>query len=217
MMTKLSYGGAVRYLASYYPLLSMGLLLSPAQGEVVRRKWWRSWALFSCGLAGLVLVISPARPLWPAGWFFRHYGPRLKSSPLAVRAMDAYEVKGKRAAVFAPVLAALPGDAAVLGYSADDFPETSLWKPFGSRRVLHVKVTDSAEEVRQRGIKYLLVVTNKLEEPWPQWVERMDARELQAVPLKMWGSSPPFVWHLVALNRRDPGRENPKPEPSGKP
>jgi hypothetical protein len=45
----------------------------------------------------------------------------------------------------------------------------------------------------------------------------MDARELQTVTLKMWGSKPPFVWHLVALNPRDTGQENPKPEPSGKP
>jgi len=70
VMAKLNAMGSARYLASYYPLLSMGLLLSPAQGEIVRRKWWRLWAIFSCGLAGLVLVISPARPLWPAEWFF---------------------------------------------------------------------------------------------------------------------------------------------------
>ena len=217
LMTKLNAMGSVRYLASYYPLLSMGLLLSATQGEIVRRKWWRSWAIFSCGLAALVLVISPARPLWPAGWFLRHYGPRLKSSPLAARAMDAYEAKGKRAEVFAPVIAALPGDATVLGYSADDFPETSLWKPFGSRRILHVRISDSAEAMQQRGIKYVLVTIDPAKETWPHWAQRMDARELKTVTLKMWGSLPPFVWHLVALNPRDVGQENPIPEPSSKP
>ena len=74
-----------------------------------------------------------------------------------------------------------------------------------------MKVTDSAEAVRQRGIKYLFVVTDKLKESWPEWLERMDARELQTVTLKMWGSLPPFVWHLVELN--PPGGQNePKPE-----
>jgi hypothetical protein len=217
VMAKLNAMGSARYLASYYPLLSMGLLLSPAQGEIVRRKWWRLWAIFSCGLAGLVLVISPARPLWPAEWFLGHCGPRLKSSRLAVSAMDAYEAKSKRSEVFAPVIAALPGDASVLGYSADDFPETSLWKPFGSRRILHVKMSDSAEAMRQRGIRYVLVTIDSAKEPWAEWVRRMDARELQTVTLKMWGSKPPFVWHLVALNPRDTGRENPKLEPSGNP
>jgi hypothetical protein len=217
VMRKLSYEGSVRYLASYYPLLTMGLLLSRAQGVVVRRTWWRSWAIFSCALAGLVLVISPARPLWPVGWFIQHYGSRLQASKLGSRAMDAYAAKGKRAEVFEPVIALLPAGASVLGFSADDFPETSLWKPFGSRRVVHVRVTDSAEAVRQRGIKYLLLVTDKLQESWPHWVQRMDARELHTVTLKMWGSKPPFVWHLVELNPPDSGREIPKPEPNGKP
>jgi hypothetical protein len=216
-MTKLNLSGSVRYLASYYPLLSMGLLISPAQGEVVRRKWWRSWALFSCGLAGLLLIISPARPLWPAGWFFQHYGPRLKSSRLAVSAMNAYETKSKRTEVFAPVIASLPADASVLGFSARDFPETSLWKPFGaSRRILHVKVTDSAEEMRQRGIRYVLVTIDSAKEPWPQWLQRMNARELHTETLKMWGSQPPVVWHLVELN--PPGRQSepdPAPNPPG--
>ena len=214
VMTKLSYSGSVRYLACYYPLLGMGLLLSPAQGEIVRRKWWRSWAIFACVLAALVLVISPARPLWPAEWFFQHYWPRLKSSPLAQRAWDAYEAKGKRSEVFAPLIAALPRDALVLGYSADDFSETSLWKPFGSRRILHVKRTDSAEAMRQRGIRYLLVTIDPAREPWSHWLQRMEAKELQTATLKMWGSLPPFVWHLVDLNPRESGQENPRPEPT---
>jgi hypothetical protein len=66
LMTQLNNMGAVRYLASYYPLLMMGLLRSPAQGEVVRRTWWRWWAIFASVLAALVLIISQARPLWPA-------------------------------------------------------------------------------------------------------------------------------------------------------
>ena len=145
VMTKLSQSSAVRYLAPYYPLLSMGLLRNPAHAGLARRPWWRSWALFSCGLAGLLLVISPARPLWPAGWVVQRYGPRLKSNRLATRALDAYETKSRRSEVFAPVIALLPADASVLGYAADDFPEAALWKPFGARRILHVKVSDSGK------------------------------------------------------------------------
>jgi hypothetical protein len=207
-MRKLGLSSGPRFLAPYYPLLSMGLLLAPAQAELIRRKWWRSWALFSCGLAGLLLVLSPSRPLWPAGWFFQQYGSRLQSSRLASLAANAYAAKSSRGEVFAPVIALLPADATVLGFFADDFPETSLWKPFGSRRILHIKLTDSAEEVRQRGIKYLLLVADKLDEPWPAWLKRMDARELQTVTLKMWGSLPPFVWHLVELNPHGTGQTN---------
>ena len=199
VMTKLSLSGAARYLAPYYPLLCVGLLLSPAHEEVVGRKWWRSWAVFTCALAAIVLVLSPARPLWPSGWFFRHYGPRLASSQLARRAMETYEAKGSRAEVFAPMLAALPDRMTVLGFSAADFPETSLWKPFGTRRILHLKLGDSAETTRQRGIRFALVSLPPSGETWPEWRQRMNARELKTMDLKMWGSLPPFEWHLVEL------------------
>ena len=111
------------------------------------------------------------------------------------------------------MIALLPADAKIIGFSADDFPETSLWKPFGSRRILHVKTGDSGEEVRQRGIRYMLVTMESPQETWPQWVQRMDAKELQTVTLKMWGSLPPFVWHLVELNPHGTGQNNPSPEP----
>lgn len=202
-----------RILAPYYPLLSMGLLISRTQLELVRQAWWRQWAFLSFGLAGLLLVVSPARPLWPAGWFFHHYGSRLQTSRLASRAMDAYATKNSRMEVFAPMIASLPADASVLGFYARDFPETSLWKPFGSRRILHVKTTDSPEEIRQRGIKYALVVADKLEESWEQWLQRMDARELRTETLKMWGSLPPFTWHLVEFNPHGSGQKKPSPEP----
>jgi hypothetical protein len=217
LMVKLNMTGAVRYLAAYYPLLAMGLLLNPAQTGLVRRTWWRSWALFACGLAGLLLVISPARPLWPSGWVFEHYGSRLRSSKLGTRALDAYETKSRRAEVFAPLIALLPADASVVGYAADDFPETSLWKPFGSRRILHIKVTDSGAEMRQRGIKYVLLTTQHLKESWAEWLQKNDARELHALTLKMWGSLPPFTWHLVELNPPGAGPNIPQTEPQPKP
>lgn len=215
-MSKLSLSSGPRYLAAYYPLLMMGLLLGPAQAGLVRRSWWRSWAFFSCGLAGLLLVVSPARPLWPAGWFLKQYGSRLQSSRLGSRMLSAYAAKGSRADVFGPIVASLPADASVLGFFAYDYPEPSLWKPLGARRILHVKLSDSPEEIRKRGIKYLLVTTDRLHEPWPEWLTRMDARELKTVKLKMYGSQPPFVWHLVELKPHSPNQHQPNPKPTHK-
>ena len=65
-MMKLNLSSGPRFLAPYYPLLSMGLLLTPAQAGLVKRRWWRAWAWLSYGLAGSLLILSPARPLWPA-------------------------------------------------------------------------------------------------------------------------------------------------------
>ena len=128
--------------------------------------------------------------------------------------MAAYATKSNRGEVFAPLISRLPADASLLGFSANDFPETSLWKPFGSRRILHLKTSDSPEEIRQRGIKYALVVEDKLTESWGQWLQRMDARELQTVSLKMWGSLPPFVWHLVEFKAHGASQDNPSPAPN---
>jgi len=52
-----------------------------------------------------------------------------------------------------------------------------------------------------------------LKEPWGQWLQRMDARELQTVSLKMWGSLPPFVWRLVELTPHPGSRINLSLEP----
>jgi hypothetical protein len=201
-----------RILAPYYPLLVMSLLLSPRQVELVRRAWWRRWAFVAFGLAGLLLVLSPARPLWPAGWFFQHYGARLKSSRLGSRAMNAYATKGNRAEAFAPVLALLPADASVFGFSAREFAETSLWRPLGSRHILRVKASHSGEDVRRRGIKYVLVTSEVLNEPWPDWQKRMDARTMATVTLRMWGGGQPVTWHLVELNPHDAGRGTTEPQ-----
>lgn len=84
----------------------------------------------------------------------RQYGSRLQSSRLGSRLLNSYTIKGSRANVFAPIIAALPADASVLGFYADNYPESSLWKPFGARRILHVKRSDSPDAIRQRGIKY---------------------------------------------------------------
>jgi hypothetical protein len=68
--------------------------------------------------------------------------------------------------------------------------------------------------MRRRGIRYALVTIDSAKESWPEWLQRMNARELHAETLKMWGSRPPFVWHLVELNPPDTGQDKPKPEPA---
>ena len=211
LMSKLNMTGAVRYLAAYYPLLAMGLLRLPGHDVVVRQRWWRIWAGITCVLAALLLMVSPARPLWPARWFLEHYGSRLPQRLVAL-ARNAYEAKAQRTQVFTPLIALLPADASVVGFVAADFPETSLWKPFGTRRILHVKLSDSGDDLRRRGIKYVLLTTDHLKEPYAQWLQERNARELNTLSLKMWGSLPPFTWRVVELSGQTnrPPESNPK-------
>src|SRR6185436_18163792 len=101
---------------------------------------------------------------------------------------------------FGPIRKSLPADASPLGLITFDDPETSLWRPFGLRRILHVKSIDTGGEVRARGIKYVLVNEQKTGEPFEQWLQRMNGRLLETRELRLRAGKPPFVWHLVELN-----------------
>jgi hypothetical protein len=180
-------------------LLLTGLLQGKAHAEVVQRKWWRWWSRVVFALAGSLLILSQARPLWPAQWALEQFRGSLKGSRLGSRILTVYGVYGQRADAFGPARTQFPPDASPLGIVTFDDPETSLWRPFGARRILHVQSTESAESVRQRGIRYVFVSVEKLREPWEQWLRRMNARELQRYELRLRAGREPFEWRFVEL------------------
>jgi hypothetical protein len=201
--SKLGLSGVARYCTPYFALLMMGLLLSREHVQLVRRMWWRGWAQVGFGVALLLVVLSQARPLWPALWIFENHRARLLAHPLGSRVLTVYEVYGRRAVAFAPALRLLPADASPLGVITFDDPETSLWRPFGLRRILHVRAAELAPDVRRRGIRYVFVNVEKLREPFDQWLQRMDGQVLDTVELRLLAGRAPYLWKLVALNSTD--------------
>jgi hypothetical protein len=200
LMTKLGLTGAGRYLAPYYLLLMMGPLRCVGHESLIQRKWWRASASVVFALAALLLVISPARPLWPATWFCARYRAELLKSPLGERALNVYETVGARPRAFQPALNILPQGITVMGLVTADDPEASLWWPFGARRVRHVRAGDARAEVLGRGIRYVLVKEELLKEPWQHWLRRMDGRLVASVDLKLRAGQAPLAWRLVELN-----------------
>ena len=199
VLGKLGISCGARYLAPYYFLLAMGLLRQDGQDGLWKRGWWRAGAFIAMGLAGLLLVVSPARPLWPARWFCEHFEPQLRGARLGLRALAVYGVYHDRAEAFGPALKVLPADAPVLGLVTYDDPEASLWRPLGARRIQHVIADEPGARVRERGIKYVLVKDERLVEPWEHWLQRMNARQLAAVDLKLKAGRGPSLWHLAEL------------------
>jgi len=58
----------------------------------------------------------------------------------------------------ASVRALLPPNLAAVGFLArGDDPDISLWRPYGTRRVEHILVSDSPTNIQQRGIEYIVV------------------------------------------------------------
>jgi hypothetical protein len=194
-----------REITPYYALLLPLLLARPGHAWLVSRRWWRWWALPVFIMAAGLLVISPARPLFPVQRL-------LDSSSLSARARTVYSVYQSRHDVFAPVFAVLPADLKVLGLVAYDDPEASLWRPFGSRRIEHVCPGDTAVDLKARGVDYVLLQEETFvalfDCPLAVWQQRMNAEVVGKVTLSLRASAGPLEWTILRLPPAEPGSPN---------
>ncbi len=205
LMFRSGLADAARVTAPYYVMMASALLALRGQGRLVRANWWRSLAVLVFAMAGLLLVLSPSRPLWPANYILG----KLDSTghPLLARAKAVYSIYSERADSFAPARRLIPAGVRVLGVVTADDPETSLWRPFGHWRVEHVTHTDSARDLRQRGICYVLADEQDLATYFhctvKQWVRRIHGKVLAEVTLLLRVTEGPSRWYLVKLGAED--------------
>ena len=192
-----------RILAPYYALLVPMLLAGPGQERLVTRRWWRTSAGAVFLIAAGLLIVSPARPLFPVGIFLEKIHAAAVQHPVLMRVETIYSVYRDRSDGFAPVRDVLPPDVKVLGLITYDDPETSLWRPFGSRRIEHVCPPDTAADLKQRGIGYILFKTEGFGPRFgcspDDWVKRINAQLVQKIPLRLRASSGVSEWYLVKL------------------
>lgn len=192
-----------RIIAPYYiPLLPL-LLKSPCHEQIVRKRWWRAGALCVFAIAAGLLIISPARPLFPVNALLSKLQARDSNSKLAARIGEVYSVYRDRNHAFAPALAVLPPDVKVLGLITYDDPETSLWQPFGSRQILWVKPTDSAAWLKSSGVQYILARSTLFGNRFPdfnEWKKGMNAEVIKEIPLTLRAGTGPVKWYLIQLN-----------------
>jgi hypothetical protein len=201
LMAKFGLGAIARLLAAFYPLCIPLFLLGRSQEAVVRKKWWRCAALLVFFLAAVPLVLSPARPLWPANSLLAKVDT--KNSHSLSKAKTVYAVQRQRFDAFAPARKLLPADLKVLGVVMSDDPETSLWRPFCCRRVEHVMATDSPQELHARGIEYMLVSAEVFKQafqrPIEQWILEMNGEIEARLSLELRGSGP-SDWLLIRIH-----------------
>jgi len=205
-----------RLIAPYYPLLLVPLLALPACEQVVRRRWWKAGSAAAVCLGVVLVILTPARPLWPAGSVLERLRQASPSQPLIARAQKVYSIYSERNDAFAPVRPLLPAEARVLGVITYDDPETSLWRPFGSRRVMHVTAADTAEVLRRKGITFVLVKADCLgrffNRTLAEWLGRVDGQVVQTIPLTLRAAEGSADWFLVKLHRDTQGRPEPSPD-----
>jgi len=144
------------------------------------------------------LIVSPARPLFPVETILE----KIPGAPARVR--KVYSVYAARNDAFAPAKEILPPELKVLGFVTYDDPETSLWRPFGSCRIIHVCPEDNSAYLKARGIEYILVSGDAFKKHFADslddWLKNMNAQVVQTISLNLRASQGPMDWYLVKLN-----------------
>ena len=190
-------------LAPYYALLLPVCLAGPAQNWVVTRCWWRTAVKVVFLMAALLLVVSPARPLFPALTLTSALRAHYPESRVLARADTIYTLYRQRGDAFAPALAELPPGLKILGLLTPDAPETSLWRPFGRRQILPVRPEATAADLKSQGIAYVLLDSRPMPgwfpEAPPAWVDRQHATIVKKIPLTLRAAEGPVDWWLVKL------------------
>jgi hypothetical protein len=207
-LIKMTVLGTGRLSAPYYLLLPLCFIGRHGAERVVRARWWRGLGWLHLATALLVLVISPARPLWPALTVLSHLPESLRARPLVQRAALVYTRYRERPDALAPVRALLPADAKTVGLISINDLEASLWRPFGARRFLPISPDRPREWFRQRGIEYIVVSERTYVGLWQngrnfpaleQWVAGLDGELAGSVVVASTVGEAPYRWHAVRL------------------
>ena len=156
-------------------------------------------------LALLVLVLTPARPLWPARTVLSKVLALKPGQPLIARALSVYTVYADRSDPLAEVRALLPKELTVVGFMADaDDMDVSLWRPFGQRRVEHILLSDSPEQIRQRHVQYVVISGANLAQngiSLEAWLRLTGAVLVASTAATLKVSQGPQPWHIARLPR----------------
>ena len=195
---------AAREITPYYaPLLPL-LILGRGQAEVVRRRWWHLMAVAVMLLALAVLVVAPARPLWPAQTIISKLLAEHPGQSLLVRAQRVYSVYAGRSDPLACVRDLLPRDLRVVGFMGDkDDIDISLWRPYGSRRVEHFFLTDPPEQIRQH-VQYVVLGGYNLKgcnTTLDAWLQQSGAELIATTNAMLKIAEGPQSWYVVKFNK----------------
>lgn len=204
-----------RIIAPYYPILALLPLVPCGHSALVRSRAWRLLAGGTVLLAFPVLMLTPARPLWPAQTVLSRLSKARPESRLLNRAWRVYSVYSTRSDPLAEVRGALPPNIRVVGFMADgDDMDISLWRPFFTRKVRHILWTDLPQSIRTREITYAVIGGAYLKSIEPgasdsagtdftsllqPWLEKMGGELLSTHTAILKVNEGPQPWYIVRL------------------
>jgi hypothetical protein len=132
------------------PLAMAGLSYGPVRGVKILIT---IATLSSC----LVMVLAPAKPLWPdqtaKDWAEKHLPDSAITSML-----KRYAAFRERRAAGVDLVQMVPPDATIVAVMGGGEPLVQLWKPRrGDRRVLFLQPGETLESGRLTGVEYIIV------------------------------------------------------------
>ena len=195
-----------RLISPYYPFLLPLLLTGANQGEIVRRRWWKICVWFVVILSIPVLLLAPARPLWPACTILSSLDNRYPGHKLISRALKVYSIYSTRADPLAAVRELLPPRLAIVGFLArGDDTDISLWRPYGSRRVEHLLVSDPPAYITQQGIEYIVAGEINFElsgTTFAAWQKQTGAELIATTNATLRVSEGPQQWYILRMQNK---------------
>jgi hypothetical protein len=146
-----------RYLATYYPFLLVFALGAAAPLGLLRSPAWRRAVTGTLAVSILLVLVSRQRPILTTpgvtGWLAEHapFGRNLWAK--IQRKQEDHLAEGNR---LEPVLDAVRNER-VIGFAAKSTGEVRLWEPMGTRRVVHVPPHVTADQIRSKGVRRVIV------------------------------------------------------------
>lgn len=194
-----------RLIAPYYPLLLAGILLGAEQSSLVRRRWWRITEILVMLTAIATLVITPPRPLWPAKTVLTRLVAAHPENRLLQRALATYTAYSIRNDPLGELRQFIPSGTKSVGFvGMPDDLDISFWKPYGTRRVDHINLGETAEQIRERKITTAVVghlqfdfVPLKFEE----WLKTVRATNITTISATISVNAGPQKWSVVQFEK----------------
>jgi hypothetical protein len=204
LMAKLGSEAVGRLASPYYPLMFASFLFFPGNAMVVRRRWWKVLAFLAAFSALPALILSAPRPLWPAQGVFQILEQLMPGSRLVERAATVYSIYSARADVLSPLRKYLPPGAESIGFlGTSDEPETALWRPFGTRRVVDV-TKENERQLLGQGVSTLVLSSYGVQETYgyslEDWLQQRHLRILGREKLIVYVQRGPEDWIVVNTN-----------------
>ncbi len=203
-MAQLASEATSRLIAAYYPLvIALVIAAVSLEGSVVRRRLFSIFALVAMFSAAVLVILSPARPLFPVE-FTSGLVHRCAPPWLAQRFDSVYMVYAVRADAFHDFRALLPTGERVIGLLQNgDDPEVSLWRPYGSHAMMEVTPAISRDGLVSRGIRYVAVSEVELKDPYGMTIsdlaQKWSARIVGQEKITLKVHNGPETWYVLDL------------------